>query len=572
MLHPTLFLSVLTTVIVLAGSIESPLAAQAPKGTPPADATPPALTYRGLIPGVSTAAEVRKTLGAPSHEARWYSWKMLYPSTTGPDKFDAVHLQSGDREKGVLGCVEAHSIPKGYATGAAIRERLGEPEFLLELSKQSLIDYSEKGVRFVVDASDRTVGVTYVPHGETRVHSGAERHVTLKNRPQGKQPRAAKDPTIRDLWCGAATADITPQEAAWFPKPFRVHDPLQARAVVFSRGELSVALVGADIFGMLNTDIQPVVKRLQKRGIDHVVVAMSHTHTAGDPIGIYGHYSKEYVQHIRNGIFEAVTEAWAKRRPVAKLLGGSDEWLLAGGRVDGLIRNARNPGLLNPQISVLQARDKDDQPIATIVQFACHPEGLETPDGEPGIVSADFPGVLCDRLADATGAPATYLNGALGGMISGDTRARTFEETKVAGERFAAEAIRVLSDAVPMAGELTCVRRRLEVPVTNPKMILFEKMSHNKFHRGRAVSELFHIRIGRAQILTIPGELLPELAYPILAKMEGYPRMIVGLANDELGYIIPSYDFRASAYEEGMSIGPAAGPIIRQQAERLLEE
>lgn len=59
--------------------------------------------------------------------------------------------------------------------------------------------------------------------------------------------------------------------------------------------------------------------------------------------------------------------------------------------------------------------------------------------------------------------------------------------------------------------------------------------------------------------------------------MTGRQRLIVGLANDELGYIIPGYDFRASggpmtewAYEETMSIGPAAGPMIRHAAIELL--
>ena len=52
--------------------------------------------------------------------------------------------------------------------------------------------------------------------------------------------------------------------------------------------------------------------------------------------------------------------------------------------------------------------------------------------------------------------------------------------------------------------------------------------------------------------------------------MKGYPRMIVGLANDELGYMIPPCDFRAGAYEESMSLGPAVGPVVVRQALSLL--
>jgi hypothetical protein len=44
-------------------------------------------------------------------------------------------------------------------------------------------------------------------------------------------------------------------------------------------------------------------------------------------------------------------------------------------------------------------------------------------------------------------------------------------------------------------------------------------------------------------------ELLPEIGFEILARMTGYPRMIVCLANEELGYIIPGYDFNEKTYE-----------------------
>jgi hypothetical protein len=97
-------------------------------------------------------------------------------------------------------------------------------------------------------------------------------------------------------------------------------------------------------------------------------------------------------------------------------------------------------------------------------------------------------------------------------------------------------------------------------------------------YRGRIVSELNLLRLGDTEIVTIPGELLPEISVEIQEHMTGRERVIVGLANDELGYIIPGYDFRASNaltmtdwdYEETMSPGPATGPIIRHAAIELL--
>ena len=76
--------------------------------------------------------------------------------------------------------------------------------------------------------------------------------------------------------------------------------------------------------------------------------------------------------------------------------------------------------------------------------------------------------------------------------------------------------------------------------------------------------------LGDAEFLTIPGELLPEASFELLERMKGYPRMVVGLCNDELGYIIPAEDFRKGAYEESMSVGPAIAPVVYRRALELL--
>ena len=128
-------------------------------------------------------------------------------------------------------------------------------------------------------------------------------------------------------------------------------------------------------------------------------------------------------------------------------------------------------------------------------------------------------------------------------------------------------------------------------------------------------SEVSVLDIGPARLLGIPAESFPELAIggydgkysfgrpvitpgnpnpPDLSKASKGPYlrdllsasapMIVGLANDELGYLVPSYDFKASPnkfmlprlpghhYEETNSIGPSATRIVVDAAARLLKE
>jgi hypothetical protein len=549
-----------------------PLLAQAPSGIPDQSLPPPPVTYHGLIPGRTPAAEVRATLGPPIEEHSWYSWKLLYTAAGRTDHLDSVQFEGG--KDGRLACIEAASIPPQLPTLEKARALLGEPEWLLELHRQSIADYGGKGLRLALDAAGNTIGAAYFPHGEPRVLAGERRFLSLRKLRQGPQPppAAAAAPALD---AGYARVDITPLHAEWVGpavsgKRFQVHDPLYARCAVFGRGDLRIAIVGADLFGLMKTDVDPIEARLRAAGISHLVLAMAHNHTAPDSLGVYGHYPAEYVEHLKERIYQGVLEAARGLRPVASLRAASDELPLDGARVEGLFRNARNPGLVDPQIDAVQALDRDGKPIVTLVHFACHVEGLDSGRVEP---TADFPGYLCDALDRDIGARAVFLNGAIGGMVSGDSKARTHEEARRTGERLAQEVERILKFAVePAEARFSIERYPIEVPLTNVKFALLAKSTGRRpLPRGRIASELIYLRLGEAEVVTIPGELLPELSFEIQERMDGYPRMILGLVNDELGYILPGSEFTSGEYEEGMSVGPAIGPMVRDTAIRMIE-
>ena len=547
------------------------LHAQVVKFTPDPKLPPPPVTYRGLVPGISSNAAVRKSLGDPQYESSWYSYKLIYPAQGRPDHFDAIHLTSSD-VSGTVGTIEAASVPVALDTWSKVHAKLGEPEFFLELSRASIADYSAKGVRFVFDLARRTIGVAYIPHGRTRVHSGARKFLSLRHLRQGPQKKPVRPADPGGLRAGAAEVDLTPQNIEWLDPKVRqsgltVHDPLKARCAVLERDGLTIAVVGADLFGMLKEDVDAIEAMVRAHGIDHLLFAMSHNHSALDTIGVYGFYPTRYIQYIQDQVKKGVLTAKERLQPVSRWVAASDELPLDGARVQGLIRNARNPGLLHPQLAVVQAVGTGDAPIVTFVHLACHVEGLATNE-----TSADFPGYLCDTLKAEIGGDIVFLNGALGGMVTGDTIARSHEQAAVAGRRLAQEAKRLLAVAVPpreMA--LRFERYRLEIPVTNVQLL--ERVGRRrKSLRGRLSTEMFYLELGDAQVVTVPGELLPEIAFEILERMRGYPRLIVGLANDEIGYLIPGHDFNAGQYEETMSIGPAAGTMVRAQALRILEK
>ena len=115
------------------------------------------------------------------------------------------------------------------------------------------------------------------------------------------------------------------------------------------------------------------------------------------------------------------------------------------------------------------------------------------------------------------------------------------------------------------------------------------------------LSEIAFIELGDATITGIPGELYPEIAvggienpqgadYSIdpqevphlRSQLPGKLNLMVNLANDAIGYIIPKsewdneapwiYDEKDETYGEVVSLGPNTGPIIYQNIFKLIEE
>jgi len=104
---------------------------------------------------------------------------------------------------------------------------------------------------------------------------------------------------------------------------------------------------------------------------------------------------------------------------------------------------------------------------------------------------------------------------------------------------------------------------KITVPVTNPRYLALQKAGI-LFGGQTFTTTLYYISLGPAEILTIPGEIFPELLYGvenfhrndcpeantgrpyepgIFPLTKATYHFVLGLANDELGYIVPQYDF-----------------------------
>jgi hypothetical protein len=348
-------------------------------------------------------------------------------------------------------------------------------------------------------------------------------------------------------------------------KPFHLEEDVFARVAIFQHGDMRLVFVGFDIFIYGPWDLKSLRESLASKGFPHVFIAMSHTHANVDPMGFYGYYPREYAEHIARRTEEAVLKAAESMAPVQSLRRGSTEMSLAGGRVVDLILNWRDPGLHNPTVSLIQAVAQDGRPILNLIHLTCHPEVIRLEDKRG--ISPDFVGALCTEVTRRLGGQTVFLNGALGGMVSPDVPRRDYETAVAMGKGLARYVVDAAENARPMGSyDLWTHRRPIDVPVTSEALVRFLQNTPKPFdfRDNRARTEMNVIWVGDAQFITIPGELLPQLGLEMMSHMTGALRIVMGLTNDEFGYLIPSFDFHPGRYEERTGPGPEAGKIVRE--------
>lgn len=398
------------------------------------------------------------------------------------------------------------------------------------------------------------------------------------------------------LKLGYAQTDITPSlerpvYLAGFGQNRRatgVHDPLYARALALQQGDTTLVLCALDLIGFFQDAVQQVSARVQAEFPDvQLIIASTHTHHGPDTMGLWGPddrtrgVDEHYYAALKDQISAAILDSLSRLQPVAAFKTGAVQ-------VPGLAKNARDPEIRDEELTCLQFLDENGHPMATVVDFPCHPEVLWE---QNPVMTSDYPGILRQVIEQTTSAPALFFSGALGGMMTPDVQEHTFEEAAVMGRSLAQAALNCLAQVPAQAvGEIELEMRRawFEVRLTNilfqvaiRRGLLPDPRQRQGFIKRPVRSQVNLVRIGGCWLVTVPGELLPKLGLQIkgLLQAAGAPVTgIVGLANDELGYILPPEDFRyplnplspGEHYEETMSISKQIGPRLMAAVAELL--
>ena len=407
-----------------------------------------------------------------------------------------------------------------------------------------------------------------------------------------------------------------------------VHDDLWARTMVLDDSNTRLAVVTVDVIGMFHPMVIDIRKMLpEEAGITYLVITSTHTHEAPDLLGLWGKspfksgVDKEWKEYIKKRVAQSVVEAVDALRPA--------HFRFSQNLTEGMVtlKDTREPYVFDEGLRMMQVTDAEtSQTLGTLIQWANHPETLWSKNL---LISSDFPHYLREAVEkgvyhgdslvrEGVGGVALYVNGALGGLMTTHASMEVhdpFRDTVYVEPSF--DKIRAQGDTLGLIILRTMEEKAVEVREAgiNLRAKTFELPLKNKLFRLAAAigimdadmtgwmkkrTEAAVWSIGPAGFITFPGELYPEILNggvvalpgrdfpvdpletpPLRDLMQGEFRFGIGLANDEVGYIIPKsqwdvkepYVYRDKAYYgEQNSLGPETAPLVYRELRQLLEE
>jgi hypothetical protein len=359
------------------------------------------------------------------------------------------------------------------------------------------------------------------------------------------------------------------------------------RAFVLEKGETRIAIVSVDNLGWpayLGNRSRKLIKGIPA---ENILIGATHAHSAPDAYGFPDEKGNtgadlKYLDWCVIQMADAVNEAIANLEPATLKT--------AVGVAKGKIAyNYYADKLYDPRCGVMQAvassGKNKGKTIATLVNYATHPEILGT---DRKTMSPDLCGPLYERIESKVGGMAIFMNSAQGGMVTADTRlenggeANDWNECIRIGNLMADEALRIVEKApVDENPDLYCTSRMIKFPVDNEVMRYVFKNSPVAGNAAKTMdftsvtTQVNLLNIGKAQVLTIPGEALPNIGFYVKRKMNTEQPFLFGLTNDAFGYMLSKEDFGGFErynYITRTSLGEMTGEIYETEALKLVTE
>lgn len=398
-------------------------------------------------------------------------------------------------------------------------------------------------------------------------------------------------------------------------------DDMLAKAVYIddNTGRGGVIICAIDCVGISRSDINDIRQKVIESGeipsLKSINICATHSHSAVDTQGLWGKafYSDgkndDFMIELKEKTASAIIDAYRERKN-GNLYFGTIE-------AEGLQTDTRTPVDFDSTITSIRFSPFDKGNDTYIVNYACHAEMLGS---LTNVISADFPAYMTKEINEKTGgANVIFLNGAIGGLITGSEfdsflkgdLAECIDYTKEYGKNVA-DLILKIDNEKEIAPLINIKTKTVSVLCENTALLLARYIGvlNNDIsidnNSVSIITEVSYMELGSRQIgvYMIPGELYPELesgnflsaedsankteaTYKALSEMNRCEHnFVIGLCNDEIGYIIPENDFLLHEwlpyfnipydsfdrkhYEETNSVGPKTAGALLEAMDSLI--
>ena len=354
--------------------------------------------------------------------------------------------------------------------------------------------------------------------------------------------------SFAELKAGVAKTDITPPiggrmygySARGTNVSVGVHDPLYAKVLVLDDGNVKLAIATLDlgtITGENTTNIKDIVRK--RTGIENVLCIASHTHSGPGIQPDFPSKSKPWIREAEWKIARAIIEAAGNLAPARIGVGWGEvreghnrRKIGDDGKVVMLWANRERipTSPVDYQLAVIRIEGLDSKPIATLVNFACHPVVLGP---ENLFISADYPGVFTRLVKEAIGGQCMFLQGAAGDINpfwdKTPPAEGAYEQTEKMGKAIADETLRV--------------SKRIDDFKTDSKISFHTELiplasRGDRERKNRNINaEINTVLIGgELAIATFPGEFFVEHGLSFKRRSQLKNTIFVGYCNDRLRY------------------------------------
>jgi hypothetical protein len=370
-------------------------------------------------------------------------------------------------------------------------------------------------------------------------------------------------------------------------------DGAHVRALAISDGAHPLLLADMELQGWFVADKLPGVGIVDmRRQVAHdlgisaqqVFIQSDHSHGGADAIGVWGGVPDGFLRYMARQTVTALERAYVGRRPARLLYGSADGAKLLNNQFS---RDPANQAM-DTGVRVLQARDARGRAVATLLNFSAHGTVLGSDNAK---LTGDWPQAANALLERRFGGRAMTIVGTLGRTQPVRDPAQkacpgTDAKPAVAfcridhyGREVVARAGQALAHAKPLRGHPQVAARSYLItdPSSNavvlggdaaggPLGIPIMRSTAPPWLTGDVLGTVTgSARVGNVLLSAVPGEIYPQIALKVAGTVKGIRPggfMTMGLANDQLGYLIAPLEAYPDPVEQSLFSQPLSADVI----------